>query len=385
MNNISNINKLIIKIGSSVISDATLGINYNFITELSNKISELKKTIPNIVIVSSGSVAAGFRLLGFSSRPTKIIDKQASAAVGQARLIQAYDNAFKDHNINVAQILITKDDLSNRKRFLNAKRAIMRLLDLGVIPIINENDTILVDELKYIESFGDNDNLSALVASMIDASLLLILSDVDGVYNDNPNTNVNAKIIHDIDKIDKDILNFTNAVSSGTSVGSGGMRYKLLAAKKACMIGCDVAIINGQDIVNIDRLFNGEEVGTYIHSQNGKKSKGLLNNKKFWIENAAIPRGGIVIDLGAVNALKNSSRSLLAKGIVDVKGKFNKDDIVSVFDINNLEIARGKSRYTSVDIMKIKQKNSNEIENILGYNISDEIIHRDDLIILLDI
>ena len=337
MNNTSNINKLIIKIGSSVISDTTFGINYNFINELSNKISELKKTIPNIVIVSSGSVAAGFRLLGFSSRPTKIIDKQASAAVGQARVIQAYDNAFKDHNINVAQILITKDDLSNRKRFLNAKRAIMRLLELGVIPIINENDTILVDELKYIESFGDNDNLSALVASMIDASLLLILSDVDGVYDDNPNTNINAKIIHDIDKIDKDILNFTNVTGSSTSVGSGGMKYKLLAAKKACMIGCDVAIINGQDIGNIDKLFNGEEVGTYIHSHKGKKSKGLLNNKKFWL------------------------------------------------DIDNVEIARGKSRYTSVDIMKIKQKNSNEIENILGYNTSDEVIHRDDLIILLDI
>jgi len=382
MRKIESINCLIIKIGSSIISDRSESINITLINNLATEIAKLKKHIPNIIIVSSGAVAAGFRILGFNSKPTKIVDKQAAAAVGQAKVIQAYEDAFKFSNINVAQILITKDDLSNRKRFLNAKRAIIRLLEFGVIPIINENDTILVDELKYIESFGDNDNLSALIASIVDASLLLILSDVDGLYTSNPLTNSDAKIINELDGIDAQTLAFASEEDI-SAVGSGGMRSKLLAARKANRSGTDVAIISGLDYLNISRLFNGDMIGTYIYAPKGKKNK-KITSKKAWIADAAIPKGVITIDNGAVKAIKEKKSSLLPKGILDISGKFYKDDIVSIADIDNIEIGRGKTRYSSSDLLKIKQRKSSEIKDILGFKLSDEVIDRDDLTLVDD-
>lgn len=374
MRNISNIKTLVIKIGSSVLSGDDLGINSLRIQSISDKIAELKKTIPNIIIVSSGAVAAGFRLLGFQKRPKEIIDKQASAAVGQGRLIQTYEQVFESHNIRIAQILLTKDDLSNRKRYLHARSTLKRLLELSVIPIINENDTIIVDELKYIESFGDNDNLGALVAGIVDADMLLIMSDVDGLYTDNPTKNVNATIIHDVEYIDDKIMHA--AGDSISNVGTGGMYSKLQAAKKALKVGCEVAIIKGMDPDNITRFFNGEKIGTYFHLQ-----ESVINRKKFWIGYAAIPKGKVIVDNGASNAIIEK-KSLLSKGIVNVEGKFFAGDVVSIIDCNNREIARGKIRYSASDTNKIKMKNSSEIDNILGYKISDEVIHTDDIMII---
>ena len=368
-----NIKTLIIKIGSSILSGDDLGINSVRIASLVYHIAKLKKTIPNIVIVSSGAVASGFKLLGFPSRPKDIVDKQASAAVGQARLIWTYEQAFAQYNINVAQVLLTKDDLSNRKRFLHARQALKRLLELNVIPIINENDTIIVDELKYIESFGDNDNLGALVAGIVDGDLLLILSDVDGLYTSDPSKDKNASIIHKVEYINDDIMD--SAGGSISSVGTGGMKSKLQAAKKALEAGCEVAIIRGMEPENIERFFKEDNVGTYFY-----QSITSIKKRKFWIGYAAIPKGAIIIDNGACSALLNN-KSLLAKGVIGVNGKFQAGDVVSIIN-NNKEIAKGKIRYSVGDINKIMGAASSEIYNILGYKVSDEIIHKDDLLII---
>lgn len=368
-----NIKTLIIKIGSSILSGDDLGINSARIASLVYHIAKLKKTIPNIVIVSSGAVASGFKLLGFPSRPKDIVDKQASAAVGQARLIWTYEQAFAQYNINVAQVLLTKDDLSNRKRFLHARQALKRLLELNVIPIINENDTIIVDELKYIESFGDNDNLGALVAGIVDGDLLLILSDVDGLYTSDPSKDKNASIIHKVEYINDDIMD--SAGGSISSVGTGGMKLKLQAAKKALEAGCEVAIIRGMEPENIERFFKEDNVGTYFY-----QSITSIKKRKFWIGYAAIPKGAIIIDNGACSALLNN-KSLLAKGVIGVNGKFQAGDVVSIIN-NNKEIAKGKIRYSVGDINKIMGAASSEIYNILGYKVSDEIIHKDDLLII---
>ncbi len=375
MRKLPTIETLVIKIGSSIISGNDLGLNNERIAAIANEISALKKQIPNIIIVSSGAVAAGFKLLGFETRPKDIVDKQASAAVGQARLIWKYEQDFAKHGINVAQVLLTKDDLSNRKRYLNARSALKRLLELKVIPIINENDTILVDELKYIETFGDNDNLGALVASLVDADMMLIMSDVDGLYTKDPTKHDDAKLINNVDYIDDSILN--SAGKSISNVGTGGMASKIQAAKKALDVGCEVAIIKGMVPENISKFFTGELIGTHFsHKDSG------INRRKFWIGHAAIPKGFIIIDNGAEKALCNH-KSLLAKGIVAVEGKFTAGEVVSVMTENRVEIARGKIRYSSTETQKILKKNSSEIFDILGYKVSDEVIHIDDIYLLV--
>ncbi len=355
MHSKTDVKTLIIKIGSSILSGNDLGLNSARIASLVYHIAKLKQTIPNIVIVSSGAVASGFKLLGFPSRPKDIVDKQASAAVGQARLIWTYEQAFAQYNINVAQVLLTKDDLSNRKRYLHARSALKRLLELGVIPIINENDTIIVDELKYIESFGDNDNLGALVAGIVDGDLLLILSDVDGLYTADPSKDKNAEIIHKVEYINDDIMD--SAGGSISSVGTGGMKSKIQAAKKALEAGCEVAIIRGMEPENIEKFFKEDNIGTYFY-----QSVSSIKKRKFWIGYAAIPKGAVIIDNGADNALLNN-KSLLAKGIININGKFQAGAVVSIIN-NNREIARGKIRYSSADLLKIMGKASSEIYDI---------------------
>ncbi len=370
-----NINTLIIKIGSSILSGDDLDLNFDRISSLVYYISKLKKIIPNIVLVSSGAVASGFKILGFQTRPKDIVDKQACAAVGQARLIWTYEQEFAKYSITVAQVLLTKDDLSNRKRYLHARQTLKHLLALDVIPIINENDTIIVDELKYIESFGDNDNLSALVAGIIDGDLLLILSDVEGLYTSDPAKDHNAQLIHKVKYIDDNIMDA--AGDSISSVGTGGMKSKIQAAKKALEAGCEVAIIRGMDPENIERFFNQDNIGTYFYQSIASS----INKRKFWIGYAAIPKGKIILDAGACLALKNN-KSLLAKGITAIEGKFQAGDVVSLISKDNIEIAKGKIRYSYSDINKIKGQDSYKIYDILGYKVSDEVIHKDDLILM---
>ena len=365
------IRTLVIKIGSSILAGEN-GLYSDHINALASQIAKLKAQIPNIVIVSSGAVASGFKLLGFKSRPKDIISKQASAAVGQARLIWTYEQAFSKHNLNVAQILLTKNDLANRKGFLYARSALKKLLELNVIAIINENDTIVIDELKYIETFGDNDNLGAMVAGIVDADLLLILSDVNGLYTANPSEDKNAMLIHEVKYIDEKIMSL--AGESVSKVGTGGMKSKLNATKKALSIGCDVAIIKGCQAQNIQRFFAGEQIGTYFSHITHHAP---LKKRKFWLQNATIPKGSVIIDDGAKKAIL-AHKSLLAKGIRGCEGRFAAGDVVLLVDTKNQEIARAKVRYSSNEILKIMGFDSSEISKILGYKFCDEIVHIDD-------
>jgi len=368
------INLMVIKIGSSIVAGKDR-VDKEFLARLAATISEVKKEVKDIVIVSSGAVAAGFKLLGFESKPKDIVDKQACAAVGQAKLVQYYEEAFKKYDLVVGQVLLIKEDFSNRRRYLNARSTLKRLLDLNVIPIINENDTVAINELKYVDTFGDNDNLSALVSGLLGADLLLILSDVDGLYDKNPSKYTDAKLISDVKYFNEDILNVAGDSVSG--VGTGGMKTKLLAAKKALDSGCYVGIINGKDPENIKRFINKEEIGTFFSHVEDVKDR-----RKFWIAYAATPKGEIIIDNGAVKAIIEMNRSLLPSGILDVAGKFGVGDIVKIVDLYGVEIARGKSRYASADIKKIKGLKTDKIEEILGYKISDEVVHKDDLVVV---
>ena len=383
--NLTNCKTLIIKIGSSILASQDSNKNHSFpsadfISSLASQIARLKSKIPNIIIVSSGAVACGFKQLGLKSRPKDIVDKQASAAIGQARLMWEYQQAFSKHSLRVAQILLTKDDLTSRKRFTHAHSCIMRLLHFGIIPIINENDTILVDELKYIETFGDNDNLAALVAGTISADLLLILSDVDGLYSANPATNPDARKIDEVEDIDEGVLALTQSDDTNL-VGTGGMSSKLLATKKALNMGCAVAIIKGNEEQSITRFFELKRVGTYF-----ALPKEILarRKKRFWIESVAIPKGKIIIDLGASQALRRN-KSLLPKGILGVVGEFRSDEVVSICLQEGeklLEIARGQSKYSATEVAKIARCDSRQIEDILGKSRGDEVVHIDEIVLL---
>jgi len=377
MRHLPEIETLVVKIGSNILLCENEGLNLDFIRSLASSVADVQKKIKNIVIVSSGAVGAGFRHLGFSSRPKNITDRQACAAIGQARLIWLYEKEFENFGKSVAQILITKDDFSNSRRCLNARYAIRRLHEFGVIPIINENDTVVVDELKYFESFGDNDNLSALVAGLIGADLLLILSDVEGLYDKNPSVYPDAKLIHDVQYIDENLMNAAGESVSG--VGTGGMGSKLKAAKKALDAGCHVGIINGRNTENITRFINGDLVGTYF-----SHTEDVYRIRKFWIAHAASVKGTISIDAGAVKAIVDMKKSLLPSGVVNIEGRFGIGDIISVTDSAGLEIAKGKARYSSKDMRQIKGRKSAEIFDVLGYKFSDEVIHRDDLVVSLE-
>ncbi|KAA0259455.1 glutamate 5-kinase [Deferribacter autotrophicus] len=374
MRRLPQVKTLVIKIGSNILTNNSTIIDNNYINNLAKVIGELKSQIENILIVSSGAVAAGIQVLGLQEKPKEISKRQACAAVGQPKLIQIYENAFEHCGLKVAQILITKDDFSNRRRYLNAKYTIRELFSNNVIPIVNENDTVVVEELKFVDSFGDNDNLSALMAGLIGAELLLILSDVDGFFTADPSKDKSATLISEIKYFDSKLLGM--AGDSITSVGTGGMKSKILAAKKALNAGCYVGIINGKDPENIKRFLNGDEIGTYF-----SHLEDPLKKRKLWIAYAAIPKGEIVVDEGAKKAIVNDKKSLLPSGIVNVNGRFNVGDVVRIVDQKGKELGRGKVRYSNIEIEKIMGKKTAEIINILGYKFSDEVVHRDDFVL----
>ena len=374
MRKLPKVETLVVKVGSNILTHKDRGVNLDFLSGFVKSVCDAKKHIPNIVIVSSGAVSAGFKLLGFKERPSNITDKQACAAVGQSRLIWEYDREFEKYGVTPAQILITKDDFANRRRYLNARYTIRRLLELDVIPIINENDSVVIEELKHIENFSDNDNLSALVGGLIGADLLLILSDVEGLYDKNPTACEDAVRIPEVEYINEELLN--SAGDSVSGVGTGGMKSKLEAAGKALDAGCYVGIINGRELSNIEKFLSGEDVGTFF-----SHIEDPFNRRKHWIAYAAGVSGELHVDKGACNALLNKKTSLLPSGVTLVKGVFGMGDVVVVYGPDRKEIARGKVRYTSEDADRIKGKKSSDIEEVLGYKFTDEIIHRDDLVI----
>ena len=366
------VRRLVVKVGSSILASVEKGLHHEVFSQLAEEISELKREGYEIVLVSSGAVAAGMEKLGYKTRPRSIADKQATAAVGQSRLMNLYEEHFSRHQQLVAQILLTRDDLSHRRRFLNARNTLLTLLGLGIVPIINENDTVAVDEIKV----GDNDNLSALVTNLVEADLLIILTDIDGIYDADPRRNPHAQripLLNDSDlgtkKVaEEDTLN---------EMSVGGMVSKIQAAQKASHFGVPTMVAGGAEEKILSRLLKGEEVGTLILPK-----RETLSSRKHWIAYNLKPRGDVVVDEGAKKAVLQKGRSLLPSGVVEVHGSFERGDSVSCLGPRGKEFARGLVNYSASELRRISGLRTEEIETILGYRYSDEVIHRDDLVVL---
>lgn len=368
---LAKIKRIVIKIGSRVLTAENGGLDADFLDSLSRDIARLREKGCEVVVVSSGAIAAGISALGLPERPKTIPQKQAAAAVGQSKLIQAYEEAFIHQNLKVAQVLLTSDDLADRLRFLNARSTLDALLSYGVVPVINENDTVAVEEIK----FGDNDNLSALVTSLVEANLLIIMSDIDGFYDSDPRTNPGAQLVPYVPVITRTVERA--ASGSGSAIGTGGMITKISAAKRAGRYGVATLLINGRKPGTLAQALAGEEVGTLF-----LPSVENLNRRKHWIAYTLRPRGRIFVDTGALVALSRGGKSLLPSGVVRVEGDFGRGSCVRVCGLDETEFARGIVDYSRQEIEKILGCKSCDIETMLGYRYGDEIIHRDNLVIL---
>jgi glutamate 5-kinase len=362
--------RIVIKIGSNILASAELGLNSKRLNVLARDISEVDDMGVRPVIVSSGAIAAGLKKLGLREKPRDIELKQAAAAIGQSSLMWAYEHKFSKFHKKVAQVLLTRDDITNRLRYINAKNTLFTLMNYGVIPLINENDPVAVDEIK----FGDNDMLAALVAGLVEADMFVILSDVNGLYTKNPGEK-GARIIKDIEKITPSIEKL--AGGKGSAVGTGGMYSKLLAAKQANSHGIPVVILNGKKSGLLPRMVKGEKIGTYFRPKEQR-----LSSKKGWIAYGIKSKGSIHLDDGAVKALTDRGKSLLPSGIRKVSGSFKKGDAIVCMCPKGTRIAKGLTNYSSKDLEKIKGKRTSEIEKALGYRYSDEVIHRDNLVLV---
>jgi len=366
---LSHVKRVVVKIGSGVIS-TDAGLDDARVAAIAEDVCGLLDSGLEVIVVSSGAVAAGKGQLGIVGRPQTIPQKQAAAAIGQTRIIREYKETFQAHNYNVAQVLLTRDDLSNRRRYLNARNTMMTLLEYGVTPIVNENDTVVVEELR----FGDNDNLSALITSLVEADMLIILSDVDGFYDSNPAENPQAKLIPVVERVTPEV----EAMGSSAvgTLGTGGMVTKLKAAKKASLSGVGTLIVNGRRPKILQQIFAGEEIGTYFLPSQSK-----LTAKKHWIAFSKKPRGKLLIDAGGQQAVIARGKSLLPSGICGVEGGFERGDAVRICDQNGKEFARGVVSYSLAEILRIMGKQCVEIEATLGYKYRDEVVCRDDLVL----
>lgn len=364
---IKNSKRVVIKIGSTVLASKE-GIHQERIDSLAEEICRIKK---EIVIVSSGAIAAGMGSLSLKERPKEIRLKQAAAAIGQSRLMWAYEKSFESHGKKVAQVLLTREDLSDRKRYLYAKNTLETLIEHGVIPVINENDTVAIDEIK----FGDNDSLAVMVANLLEVDLLVILSDVDGLYTSDPRSDPKAELIGEVTDITPQIEAI--AGESSTIEGTGGMFSKVQAAKQASQVGTSSVIINGTKLGTLRSFFDLQDVGTLFTT-----TLNTLSRRKHWIAYTLRSKGIITVDEGAKKALLTEGKSLLSSGIIKIEGKFSFGDAVNCQDESGKKFAKGIVNYSSEEIDKIKGVRSSEIEKLLGYKYDDEVIHRDNMVIL---
>ena len=366
--------RILIKLGTNLLTGGSERLSLETMSSLVGQIAKLHKQGLEVAVVSSGAIAAGRQRLGLPKERKDIPFKQVLAAVGQSHLMDSYDQLFRWHEITVAQTLLTRADLCERLSYLNARNTLLALLELGVVPIVNENDVVAIEEIKEAV-FGDNDNLSALVAGLVDADLLMILTDTAGLYDSDPNIAPDAKLIERVDKIDESIERLCG--TRGSERGTGGMATKIEAAKLATSAGVAVIIANGQEPDVIVRLVKGEAIGTYFQPISSK-----IESRKRWLL-SQISRGKILIDTGAVAALQKQNKSLLPAGIIKTSGDFERGDVVDILDnANEHEIACGVSNYSSVDIDVIKGAHSERISELLGYEYGTEIVHRDNLVLL---
>ncbi len=366
---LANAKRLVVKVGSALVTNNGTGLDLNAIGDWASQIATLRAQGREIILVSSGAVACGVQRLGWGRRPKTVHEKQAAAAVGQAGLVEAYEAAFGKHGVHTAQILLTHDDLADRKRYLNARSTLTTLLGLGIVPIINENDTVITDEIK----FGDNDTLGALVANLTEADALIILTDQKGLYTADPRKDPNATLIQEA--IAGDASLEAMAGGAGSQVGTGGMITKVIAAKRAARSGAHTAIASGHETDPIIRLAAGESVGTLLVSTTPP-----LAARKQWLADHLQLAGRLILDTGAVEALR-AGKSLLPIGVIAAEGEFERGAAVACISPDNHEIARGLSNYGSGEARLIARKTTADIENILGYVDEPEIIHRDNLIL----
>ncbi len=365
--------RLVIKIGTSSLTNAATGagIRLAILGPLVEVLTELRREHYDVILVTSGAVGVGSVCLGLKQRPSTIAEIQAVAAVGQGRLIRLYDDLFSALGQPIAQVLLTRDDMNNRKRYVNAHHTFEQLLTMGVIPIVNENDTVAIDELK----FGDNDSLSALVASMVQADWLILLTDVDRLYSADPTRDPEAE---PIDVVPPGISLQVNAESNGKSGwGTGGMATKLMAARIATAAGVTMVIMSSQHPDLIPQVLEGESIGTRFDPDPSPASA-----RKQWIAYGLVPEGSLILDEGAVHAIAQKGRSLLPAGILQVVGVFGAGAAVSLCDPEEQEIARGIVNYDSTEVDLIRGKQSDEIEMIVGYQGASTVVHRDDLALL---
>ena len=361
--------RLVVKVGSALVTNNGNGLDLAAIAGWARQIAQLRAQNREIILVSSGAVACGVQRLGWGRRPKNVHEKQAAAAVGQAGLVEVYEAAFSKHGLHTAQILLTHDDLADRKRYLNARSTLNTLLALGVVPIINENDTVITDEIK----FGDNDTLGALVANLIEADALIILTDQQGLYTADPRKDPTATLIHQATAGDPALE--AMAGGAGSRVGTGGMITKIIAAKRAARSGADTVIASGHEADPILRLAGGEAIGTLLVSQTP-----ALAARKQWLADHLQLAGRLILDNGAVNALK-SGKSLLPIGVTTIEGEFERGAAVACMTPDGDEIARGLCNYGSGEARLIARKATTELEGILGYIEEPEMIHRDNLIL----
>ncbi|MBL7120060.1 MAG: glutamate 5-kinase [Dehalococcoidia bacterium] len=366
--------RLVVKLGTNLVTTGDGCLDLENMASLVDQVSQLHQQGLEIILVSSGAIAAGRDKLGLGRGHKAIPLRQVMAAVGQGRLMYTYEQLFARHGITVAQALLTKMDISDRAGYLNARNTLMTLLDLRVLPIVNENDVVAIDEIKEAK-FGDNDNLSAMVANLVDADLLILLSDVAGLYTADPHADSRAELIPKVEKIDAHIEQLAKGVGGGQ--GTGGMATKVEAAKLAADSGVAVVIADGRLTGVVSRLVQDEPIGTFFPPTTTR-----LESRKRWMVSGLASRGKVIVDAGAAAALKKQKGSLLPAGIKGVEGEFRRGDVIEIVDTQGGHIACGILNYSSADIEAIKGAHSEEIMSILGYEYGAEVVHRNNLMVL---
>ena len=365
-------NKWVIKAGSSLVSGKDEGINNKFISNLVSQVDFLKKNKQDVIIISSGAVAKGMSELGFNERPKSLATLQACAAVGQRGITDIYQKNLEVFGYTTAQVLITHDDIANRTRYLNAKNTFESLLEMGIIPIVNENDCVATEEI----SFGDNDRLGAALAGLVRANKFVMLTDQDGVYSNDPNFDDSATLLDHINLDDKELDLSQQLKSSSGSLGRGGMRTKIEAAKTSLNGGALTWVVSGLENDTLIKIYKNKSVGTKISSE-----KSILQSRKLWLSSFGSVPGTLILDEGACNAILNQGKSLLPVGILEVQGTFNKGDLLKCSDSNGKEVARGLTNFNNQEIDLIKGLNSDKIKISKDYHSEEEVIHRNNLVL----
>jgi glutamate 5-kinase len=365
-----NAKRIVVKVGSSLVTNEGRGLDAVAIGQWCEQLAALVKDGREVIMVSSGAIAEGMKRLGWATRPKAIHEQQAAAAVGQMGLVQVYETKLRENGLASAQVLLTHADLADRERYINARSTLLTLLQLGVVPVINENDTVVTDEIK----FGDNDTLGALVANLVDADALVILTDQKGLYSADPRKDPGARFVHEAKA--GDVALEAMAGGAGSSIGKGGMITKILAAKRAAGSGASTVIAWGREPQALIRLTQGEPIGTLLVAQTQK-----MQARKQWMADHLQMRGSVTVDAGAAGKVRDEGKSLLPIGMTAVQGEFSRGDVIAIRDPGGAEIARGLANYSSAEARMICRKASSEFEKLLGYTGEPEMVHRTNLVL----